>query len=456
MRCALDTSPDATLYPESEPSWAGALDLATQRLDTRERVGEGVAAAGFVVAALATALFLDSSVEFSPGIAVALLLTYAVAVRVRFPIGPGYTVPTQLVLVPMLFLLPIPVVPLMVAAGRLLGDLPDYLLGRRHPERALIALGDSWHALGPALVLALTDATPFDPSNWPVYLAALGAQFALDLGLSAARDGFELGVPPSRTLADGMWVWAVDALLAPIGLLAAIAGEEHLYLFVLATPLMALLAVFARERQRRLDNALELRNAYHGTSRLLAELLDHDDEYTGAHSRSVVELSVAVASRLRLTPKQMRDTEFAALLHDIGKIAVSKEIINKPGALTDEEWAIMRGHTIEGQRMLDRIGGALRRVGVIVRASHERWDGGGYPDGLHGEAIPVEARIVCACDAFNAMTTDRPYRPAMTGEAAVAEIEACAGTQFDPRVAKALLAVVEAGTDVRPDLQLAS
>jgi putative nucleotidyltransferase with HDIG domain len=228
------------------------------------------------------------------------------------------------------------------------------------------------------------------------------------------------------------------------------------YLFVLATPLMALLAVFARERQRRLQNALELRNAYHGTSRLLAELLDHDDEYTGMHSRSVVELSVAVAERMHLSAAQVRYTEFAALLHDIGKIAVSKDIINKRGPLDEAEWEIIRGHTIDGQRMLDRIGGALRPVGRIVRSSHERWDGGGYPDGLRGESIPVEARIVCACDAFNAMTTDRPYRPALSLEEAVGEIRSCSGTQFDPRVAAALLVVVEARAGALQDAPVAA
>ena len=108
-----------------------------------------------------------------------------------------------------------------------------------------------------------------------------------------------------------------------------------------------------------------------------------------------------------------RETEMGALLHDIGKIAVPDEIINKPGPLDDEEWAIMRTHTVEGERMLQQVGGLLSSVGVVVRASHERWDGGGYPDGLVGEQIPVAARICAACDAFNAMTTDRSYREAL-------------------------------------------
>ena len=120
----------------------------------------------------------------------------------------------------------------------------------------------------------------------------------------------------------------------------------------------------------------------------------------------------------------LREAEMGALLHDIGKIAVPDEIINKPGPLDDEEWAIMKTHTVEGERMLQQVGGLLSSVGVVVRASHERWDGGGYPDGLVGEAIPVAARIISACDAFNAMTTDRSYRKALPLEVAIAELHA--------------------------------
>jgi len=214
------------------------------------------------------------------------------------------------------------------------------------------------------------------------------------------------------------------------------------WLFALVVPQVVLLDVFARERQRRLDGALELRHAYQGTSALLAELLQDDDEYTGMHSKDVVSLAVAVATQLGLDSRRVRDTEFAALLHDIGKIAVPKEIINKPGPLSEEEWAVMRTHTLEGQRMLDQVGGALQRVGMIVRASHERWDGRGYPDSLADEEIPVEARIVGACDAFHAMTSDRSYRRALPVELAVEELQACAGSQFDPGVVAALVDVV--------------
>jgi HD-GYP domain-containing protein (c-di-GMP phosphodiesterase class II) len=140
--------------------------------------------------------------------------------------------------------------------------------------------------------------------------------------------------------------------------------------------------------------------------------------------------------------QEHRDVEFAALLHDVGKVRIPNEIINKPGPLTDEERAIMNMHTIEGQRMLEKVGGLLGQVGAVVRSCHERWDGGGYPDGLSGEDIPLVARIVACCDAYNAMTTDRPYRAALSESEALAELERHAGGQFDPAVVEALFRVL--------------
>ncbi len=152
------------------------------------------------------------------------------------------------------------------------------------------------------------------------------------------------------------------------------------------------------------------------------------------HSYDVVQFSLATASELGLDASRRRSVEFAALLHDIGKIRVPKEIINKPGALESDELTIIRQHTIEGERMLTQVGGTLARVGRFVRASHEHFDGRGYPDGIAGEQIPLESRIVAVCDAFSAMTTSRPYRRAMVTEQALAELRRCAGSQFDPQV----------------------
>jgi putative nucleotidyltransferase with HDIG domain len=175
---------------------------------------------------------------------------------------------------------------------------------------------------------------------------------------------------------------------------------------------------------------------------VLGEVVEHDDSYTGEHCRQVVELALAVGERLGLDADRRRNLEFAALLHDVGKVAIPKDIINKPGKLDAAEWELMKTHTIVGQRMLDRVGGFMSDVGRIVRSHHERWDGGGYPDGLSGDAIPLEARIIACCDSYNAMTTDRSYRAALPPGVAAAELSRCAGTQFDPRVVDAALAAV--------------
>ena len=149
-----------------------------------------------------------------------------------------------------------------------------------------------------------------------------------------------------------------------------------------------------------------------------------------------------LADHLNLSPERQRNLEFAALLHDVGKIAIPKEIINKPGKLDPHEWTIIKTHTLEGQKMLERVGGFMRQVGHIVRSHHERWDGAGYPDGLIGEAIPLEARIITCCDTWNAMRTDRPYRSALAHDIAVAELSSNAGTQLDPGIVAALVEIV--------------
>jgi HD-GYP domain-containing protein (c-di-GMP phosphodiesterase class II) len=204
--------------------------------------------------------------------------------------------------------------------------------------------------------------------------------------------------------------------------------------------LIGLLAYFARERQVRIDHALELSQAYRGTAMLLGDVVEADDAYTGSHSRDVVTLVLDVADRMGLDANQRRDAEFAALLHDIGKINIPAEIINKPAKLTSDEWELMKTHTLEGERLLSQVGGILGNVGRIVRSCHEDWDGTGYPDGLAAEQIPLVARIVRACDAFSAMTTDRSYRKSQSVEDALAELHRCAGSDFDPAVVNALAA----------------
>lgn len=410
----------------------------------RELAAEAVTAGSFMAVAVALAVLLPAERAFDAPLAATLVATYALMARVRFPIGYGFTIPTQLVLVPMLFLMPLGAVPLLVSAGMVLGGLPEYLRGDRHPTRALAAVGDSWHAVGPVAVLAAAGVTAPHLGEWPVLIAALAAQVAVDNGVATLRDWAGLGISPKVQPSLFGWVTLVDVLLSPVGLLAAMAAVAEPYAVLLVLPLAGLLLVFALERGARVRQAIELSRAYRGTTLLLSDVLEVDDEYTGFHSRSVVSLSVAVADSMGLGSNQRRNVEFGALLHDVGKIAVPKEIINKPGPLTDDEWLVIKTHTIEGQRMLDRVGGLLSEVGRIVRSSHEKWDGSGYPDGLAGDEIPVESSIVSCCDAFNAMTTDRSYRAAMSLDEAIEELQANAGSQFSPAVVDALMRVLRA------------
>ena len=373
----------------------------------------------FLAATATLIVIFGGDRQLSLPVAFALVLAYALASRVKFEVGGCYTVPTQLVFVPMLFVLPITVVPIAVALATVISEAPDVLRRERHPERVVVAIADCWHVLGPVLVFALAAGPEPALDQWPVLALALAAQFAVDVIVNTPREWLEMGSSPLGQLGSAGWTFGVDALLSPIGLMAAAMAVDTEYAFLLVLPLVALIAIFARERQARLSAALELSDAYQGTTMALADVLDSDDAYTASHSRMVVSLTSQVGERLGLSEDRQRIAEFGALLHDMGKVAVPKEIINKPGPLSPDEWELVKLHTVKGQEILERVGGVLREVGSIVRSSHERWDGGGYPDGLAGGEIPIESRIICCCDAFNAMTTDRllPARDVLSGRA---------------------------------------
>ena len=415
--------------------------------------GEVVAVAAFLAAAIALASAGVAARPFDLPLAACLVAAYAVLASIDFRTGTGVVMPTQIVFVPMLLLLPTPLVPLLVAAALVLSATAEAIRGRVAPARIPFGVADAWFAIGPAATLVLLGAQTPDWADAPAYVLALAAQFACDgvvTVLRARRDGAR----PAEVLVELRQGYRFDALLAPVGLLAAFGAAGAPYAVLLVLPLVALFGTFAREREARIDQALELSNAYKGTALLLGDVIEADDQYTGDHTKDVVELTLQVADRLRVDDETRRGAEFGALLHDVGKIHIPNAIINKPGPLDDEEWAVMKTHTVEGQRMLERVGGVLARVGAVVRASHERWDGGGYPDGLSGEAIPLAARIVSACDAYNAMTTDRSYRRALPVADAVAELERCAGSQFDPAVIEALIAVAVDSAGQVPHWQL--
>lgn len=186
----------------------------------------------------------------------------------------------------------------------------------------------------------------------------------------------------------------------------------------------------------------QLERAYLGTAEALAAALEAKDA-TLAASSSIVAWCEAVGERLGGGADEQRDLRYGAALHDIGKIAVPQAILDKPGPLTPQERSVMERHPLVGEQIVAPVE-LLAGVAALIRHGHERWDGKGYPDGLAGAAIPLGARIIGACDAYRAMTADRPYRAALTEAQARAELERCAGTQFDPAVVEALLAVLAA------------
>nr|WP_238480799.1 HD-GYP domain-containing protein [Desulforadius tongensis] len=173
----------------------------------------------------------------------------------------------------------------------------------------------------------------------------------------------------------------------------------------------------------------------------LVSAIDAKDAYTHNHSENVARVSVALAKELKVSPAEIVNIRYGALLHDVGKIGIPEKILNKTGRLNDEEFALIKTHPLIGSKILSPID-FLGRALNVVRYHHERYDGGGYPEGLKGEDIPFEARIACIADAWDAMRSHRAYRRALSFNAAVLEMEKGAGTQFDPYMVKKFIRLV--------------
>ena len=302
---------------------------------------------------------------------------------------------------------------------------------------------------------ALVDDVSFAHAPWRL---DTGGMFLVD-DYPQTKEVLESGVPRAVSLADESLDESEAFVLRKLGLHAVLMlpirvrgrpwglvevydarqrsfdGADTALAELLVGHLEVLLAQF--------EHAEAVERLYRETLASLTSALEAKDDYTSAHAREVSDLAVAVARRLGASEELVQAIELGALLHDIGKIRIPEAVLHKRSALDDEEWAVMRTHPVVGERILAPIE-ALANVAPIVRSSHERWDGGGYPDGLSGEEIPLGARIVAVCDAFRAMVEPRPYRPALDLEAARAELDRCSGTQFDPSVVTALLRSLDA------------
>lgn len=247
----------------------------------------------------------------------------------------------------------------------------------------------------------------------------------------AAGVGAYVSVPV--TLADGRLHGTLCC--AAHGARADLSESDVRYLRLLAHLIGSLL-----ERDRITAEREQARAASSGLRALIAAV-DARDHYTSEHSEVVLELVTRVARRMGLGDAEVTVAELVGLLHDLGKLSIPDAILHKPGPLDEGEWEVMRGHPEAGARLVASVPG-LEHLAEAIRAEHERWDGEGYPTGLKGKAIPVASRIVFVCDAYHAMTSDRPYRASLSREHALEEISACAGTQFCPDAAEALVAEI--------------
>ncbi len=726
-----------------ERSW----ERRERRASERELIVDAVAAALFAATAGVLLLIAGDNVTVRPGLTALLVAVYALVARIEFPVGAGYVVPTQLVLVPMLMVLAPEAVPVAVAAGLVLGNGVDWALGRVPARRVLSAVPDAWHSIGPVIVLLAAGSPTIGFGELPLLAAALAAGCIVDLASALVRMRVAGVVPELRLqLRVFALVWAVDACLAPIGFLAGIATQQHDLAILLVLPPAFLLWWLARDRSKRIEQAhhrlklveqerARLQSAVRrlgdafaaklelgplleillhgslealdagagrleltggptplrldaGTDRWLAaldgggvgaeagtapvqvgrsgvwtlampmriaaspreitgslrilrdgrafeedetaliteligkaqlsaaEIVTHHaireqamtdpltglgnrrrlttdladafsasavtpsllllfdldgfkdyndtlghpagdallarlagrlqravdgfgrayrlggDEFcahldldgpdadrliaraaeslveTGAgwtiqaslgsvvlpheadtvqralkladermyadkrsrstarsqagevllrtmhakhaaldeHADRVADLATKVARRLGIAGEALDEITRAAQLHDVGKVGIPDAVLNKCSRLTDPEWELIHGHPILGERILQGAP-ALRAVARLVRASHEHWDGSGYPDGLRGNDIPLGARIISVCDAYEAMTTQRSYRASVSHGSACRELLRCSGSQFDPAVVDAVLAAIEAGAD---------
>jgi anti-anti-sigma factor len=308
--------------------------------------------------------------------AVLLTGTYALATRLSVQLGPGLVGPTQLVFVPMLFLAPAEAVPALVAAGLVLSVLPEIVLRRAHPERALVAVADSWFAVGPAAVFALL--SPGEPGwgDLDVYLLALAAQFALDFAVSTLREWLGAGIPPRELRPVLAIVYLVDALLSPIGFLAVLASTAHHYAYLLAVPSGALLALLAGDRRRRVGRELELARAYRRSTRLLNT---QAEDLRRAYLR--VGEAVATMDR-RALERVLLATTVEAVGADCGRLS----------SRTDDEPLAERLVTGEWERCVDALRAAEAAL-LAVRAPQEMTVGDAtalaIPLGSRGDVLTV-------------------------------------------------------------------
>src|ERR1700733_11825870 len=365
---------------------------------------EAAGAATFIACAGLLAALGPSVRQFSPSAVVAIVVTYVIARRVQFPVGSAWTAPTELVFVPMLFVLPTPFVPLIVAACSVLERLPLVARGHLGPTRLLAAVGDSFYALGPALVLVLAHAQTFEWGHWPLYIAAFAAQIAFDLAAGLTRTWFAEGVRPSGQL-PMVWLYSTDASLACLGLLIAAAAIDRPGLVLLALPLIGLMDLLGRERRQRLEYSLALSSAYDEV-RATNDELHENARQLAQHNRDIElkneEIELArrgleeKAAQLALASKYK--SEFLAnVSHELrtplnSMLLLSRLLVeNESGSLSEREVEFARTISSAGEDLLALINDILDLSKVEAGR-------------MELDLVPVSLADVCA-------DVERAFRP---------------------------------------------
>ncbi|MHB8073924.1 HD-GYP domain-containing protein [Desulfosporosinus fructosivorans] len=268
----------------------------------------------------------------------------------------------------------------------------------------------------------------FDWLSLLLYLIVASVFLIINITIVSVALGMMFGKSPSA-----IWVsnirWSVPNFMAlvPLGFLLALIYNNYgpMGLLLLFIPLLISRHAF--------QLYIDMRENYLSTVEALVQALEAKDTYTSGHSARVGKLAVAIAEEIKMSEEKIQSLKYAAVLHDVGKIGVSELILNKEGKLLDSEWESIRSHPVMGQTIIKGIK-FLFDIGDVVRHHHERYDGKGYPDGIKGEEIPLESRIIAVADTYDAITTDRSYRKGSTHDEAIVELKRVAGSQLDPEI----------------------
>jgi len=278
-----------------------------------------------------------------------------------------------------------------------------------------------------------------------LYLIAASVYMLINMTMVAIALGIILRKSPWS-----IWInnfgWSVPNFMAlvPLGYLLALLYKNYglMALFLLFIPLLLSRHAF--------QLYIDMRENYLSTVEALVQALEAKDTYTSGHSERVGKLAVAMAEELEMSEDKIQSLKYAAVLHDVGKIGVSELILQKDGKLQDSEWEAVRSHPVIGQTIIKGIK-FLFDIGHVVRHHHERYDGNGYPDGIKGEEIPLESRIISVADTYDAITSDRSYRKGKTHEEAIEELKRVAGSQLDPELVHVFCKVVTSELTARAD-----